>query len=131
MDPHACRDLLEAALERGDVREAAHHAADLSTWLANGGYHPDFPPGRYEGCPWWVLYLQFWTGGGVGEVVSDDDGTGRNSHVVLHKSSIESRILFDEPEAAAFIHEVDQYGFHHAYPLTKEEEQEIRNTIGG
>jgi hypothetical protein len=38
MDPKACLDLAEAALDEQDLNEAAEHLCDYSNWRARGGW---------------------------------------------------------------------------------------------
>jgi hypothetical protein len=42
MDPTATLKLARAALRAGRNREAAEHYANLSAWLARGGFEPDW-----------------------------------------------------------------------------------------
>jgi len=42
MDPNETLRLARAALKAGNRREAAEHYADLQTWLARGGFEPDW-----------------------------------------------------------------------------------------
>lgn len=42
MDPNACLERFLTALEEGDLRAAERAHADLTTWLAKGGFEPDW-----------------------------------------------------------------------------------------
>lgn len=128
MDPQATWEALQDAFQNSDQDAIAEHTRTIIQWLERGGAIPELGPGRYSGCPWWVLYTEYWTSCGDGEVLETFDEHGNGRLVVLHPSSLEARVIFNEPDAmGGFVFEIDEVGFLYTYGVTLSEAADLRH----
>ncbi len=58
MDPTACLERIQKALESGTMQEAREAAEDLAGWLRGGGFEPEWT--RFAAAGYWFSNRYSW-----------------------------------------------------------------------